>query len=201
MKMLPHVFTQSEMSDLAIDLASATQRKEAIEDRKKEANSQFKAEIDAQDAEIKRISRLISRGEELRNTEVEILFHTPEENKKTVRRLDTMEEIEVSDMTESEIQDLLSRSIGAQYDRNEFVFKNLSRVKMLSMAEWEKIKDQPGWMIVCMLVTADELQAIATERTLDPYGSLVVFQNPDAEKGEKNFSLYTFDIHAGEENE
>ena len=46
MKMLPHVFTQSEMSDLAIDLASATQRKEAIEDRKKEANSQFKAEID-----------------------------------------------------------------------------------------------------------------------------------------------------------
>ena len=67
MKMLPHVFTQSEMSDLAIDLASATQRKEAIEDRKKEANSQFKAEIDAQDAEIKRISRLISRGEELRS--------------------------------------------------------------------------------------------------------------------------------------
>ena len=201
MKMLPHVFTQSEMSDLAIDLASATQRKEAIEDRKKEANSQFKAEIDAQDAEIKRISRLISRGEELRNTEVEILFHTPEENKKTVRRLDTMEEIEVSDMTESEIQDLLSRSIGAQYDRNEFVFKNLSRVKMLSMAEWEKIKDQPGWMIVCMLVTADELQAIATERMLDPYGSLVVFSNPGAEKGEKNFSLYTFDIHAGEEDE
>lgn len=137
-------FTTEELKEIGVKLALENQRKERLEDEKKQSQSQFKSEIDAADAKIKSLAQKLARGSEDREIECDILFNTPEESKKTVKRGDTGEVVQVLDMTESELNDLFVNGLGARKDENEFVFRDKSRAKMCSIAEFEKLKKKCG---------------------------------------------------------
>lgn len=135
-------YTAEEMQDLGVQLAVANQRKGSLEDSKKQSQSQYKAEIDAQDATIKSLSQKLARGSEDRNVDCEVLFHTPSEGKKTIARSDTGATVDVLNMTEAELSDLFINNLGAQKDTGEFVFRDKSRVKMCSFEDFKKIRDK-----------------------------------------------------------
>ena len=62
-----------------------------MEDEKKAAASRYKSEMDAIEERITDISNKIRSGYEHRTVEVEVTFHYPAKNVKTIKRLDTME--------------------------------------------------------------------------------------------------------------
>ena len=136
--------TTDDLKEIGIKLALENQRKERLEDEKKQSMSQYKSEIDAADAKIKSLAQKLARGSEDREIECDILFNTPEEGKKTVKRGDTGEVIQMLDMTEAELNDLFVNGLGARKDENEFVFRDKSRAKMCSIAEFEKLKKKCG---------------------------------------------------------
>ena len=143
-KILNCVFTTEELKEIGVQLALENQRKERLEDQKKQSQSQFKSEIDAADAKIKSLAQKLARGSEDREIECDVLFNTPEEGKKTVRRGDTGEVVCTQPMTESEMNDLFVNGLGAHKDTNEFVFRDKTRAKMCSIAEFEKLKKEYG---------------------------------------------------------
>jgi len=143
-KILNCVFTTEELKEIGVKLALENQRKERLEDQKKQSQSQFKSEIDAADAKIKSLAQKLARGSEDREIECDVLFNTPEEGKKTIKRSDTGEVVSTQPMTESELNDLFVNGLGARKDENEFVFRDKTRAKMCSIAEFEKLKKQCG---------------------------------------------------------
>ena len=80
------LLTVEEMKSLGIELAGATQKKSRLEDDKKQSMSQFKAEIDAADAEINAISQKIASGKEVRIIDCEVKYHTHPKRHKRDRR-------------------------------------------------------------------------------------------------------------------
>ena len=105
-KLLNCKFTDEEMRQFGITLAQEAQRKERLEDAKKQSASQFKADIDAVDAQIRSLSQKLARGSEDRYVDCDVFFNSPEEGKKTIVRTDTGETLSVSPMTEDEQLDL-----------------------------------------------------------------------------------------------
>jgi hypothetical protein len=101
---LRYEFTDTEIADAARDLATANRKRTSLEQRKKEVDSAIKAEIEAENSIIARLSQLIGTGYEYRDIEVRIELDTPEAGKKRIVRLDTGEEVAVKFMTESEKQ-------------------------------------------------------------------------------------------------
>lgn len=132
-------FTTEELKEIGVKLALENQRKERLEDEKKQSQSQFKSEIDAADAKIKSLAQKLARGSEDREIECDVLFNTPEEGKKTIQRGDTGEVVSIQPMTESELNDPFVNCLGAQKDNGEFVFRDKSRAKMLPYAEYKKL--------------------------------------------------------------
>ena len=63
-KLLNCKFTDEEMRQFGITLAQEAQRKERLEDAKRQSASQFKADIDAVDAQIRSLSQKLARGSE-----------------------------------------------------------------------------------------------------------------------------------------
>ncbi len=104
--LLDCLLTVEEMKTFGVELADVSQKKRRLEDDKKQAMSQYKAEIDAADAEINAISQKISSGREVRKVECTIYYHTPEKGMKTIRRNDTGETVKAMKMTDSELEDL-----------------------------------------------------------------------------------------------
>lgn len=101
---LRYEFTDTEIADAARDLATANRKRSSLEQRKKEVDSAIKAEIEAENSIIGRLSNLIATGYEYRDIEVRIELDTPEAGKKRIVRMDTGEEVAVKPMTESEKQ-------------------------------------------------------------------------------------------------
>ena len=56
-KILNCVFTTEELKEIGVKLALENQRKERLEDEKKQSQSQFKSEIDAADARSRALRR------------------------------------------------------------------------------------------------------------------------------------------------
>ena len=127
-KNLTCLLTVEEMKTLGVELADASQKKRRLEDDKKQAMSQYKAEIDAADAEINAISQKISSGREIRMVECTVRYHTPQDGMKTIERNDTGEIVEVVKMTDSELEDLFINGLGANRDEKYFTFRNRKRV-------------------------------------------------------------------------
>ena len=101
---LRYTFSDTEIADAARDLATANRKRTSLEQRKKEVDSAIKAEIEAENSVIARLSNLIGTGFEYRDIEVRIELDTPEPGKKTIIRMDTGEEVAVKPMTDSEKQ-------------------------------------------------------------------------------------------------
>ena len=135
-------FTVEEMQQIGIDLALANQERERLDDRKKQTMSQFKCEIDAVDASIKTLAQKLARGSEDRVVECEVLYHTPEEGAKTILRTDTGEKVEILKMTDSELQDLFINNLGAQCSADEFVFRDKTRIPMITAERFADGEDK-----------------------------------------------------------
>jgi hypothetical protein len=96
--------TDAEIADTARELARANARRQAVEQQKKEVDSQLKSEIEAANTVISRLSTLINTGHEYRNIECRVELDTPEPGQKRVVRLDTGEEVSVKRMTDADRQ-------------------------------------------------------------------------------------------------
>jgi len=141
-KNLTCLLTVEEMKTLGVELADASQKKRRLEDDKKQAMSQYKAEIDAADAEINAISQKISSGREIRMVECTVRYHTPQDGMKTIERNDTGEIVEVVKMTDSELEDLFINGLGANRDEKYFTFRNRKRVPLVPLAAFREAQVQ-----------------------------------------------------------
>lgn len=141
-KNLTCLLTVEEMKTLGVELADVSQKKRRLEDDKKQAMSQYKAEIDAADAEINAISQKISSGREIRMVECTVRYHTPQDGMKTIERNDTGEIVEVVKMTDSELEDLFINGLGANRDEKYFTFRNRKRVPLVPLAAFREAQAQ-----------------------------------------------------------
>jgi hypothetical protein len=101
---LKYEFSDEEITAAAKDLARATQQRTSLEQRKKEVDSALKADIEAQNSIVARLSTYITTGYEYRDIEVRIELDVPETGKKTMYRCDTGEEVKVQPMTDMDRQ-------------------------------------------------------------------------------------------------
>lgn len=97
-------FTDAEISDRAKELAGANRRRSAIEQQKKEIDSDLKGQIEAENSKIQRLSEQIGMGYEYRNIACIVELDTPELGKKRIVREDTGEEVKVVAMTPEDKQ-------------------------------------------------------------------------------------------------
>lgn len=197
-KILNVPFTTEELKEIGVKLALENQRKERIEDEKKQSMSQYKSELDAADSEIKRLSQKLARGSEDRPVECDLLYHTPSEGLKTVRRCDTGEDVEVVKMTESELTDLFINNLGAQKENHEFVFRDKTRTKLVSYEKFDEFPKKEEFKMIGSYAEK-ELVDIAEK----PKCSLVVMRF-DKNKNADVFDLYEFTgtvKNEGSENE
>lgn len=86
---LRYDFTAVETHDLSLSLANKTKEKVALEEEKKSVMSQYKAKLDEITAQCNKLSNQVSDGFEYREVDCEVAYHTPEDGKKTITRLDT----------------------------------------------------------------------------------------------------------------
>lgn len=194
-KILNCTFSTEELKEIGVRLALENQRKERLEDEKKQSQSQFKSEIDAADASIKSLAQKLARGSEDREVECDILYNTPEEGKKTTKRSDTGETIQIQDMTENELQDLFINNLGAQKTQNEFVFRDKSRVKMCSYADFKKIQKKGEFEKIGDGYSEEELVDAKPENI----EFVIVVYDIDTETKKDMFEVYRFKAAAGDQ--
>lgn len=181
-------FTTEELKEIGIKLALENQRKERLEDEKKQSQSQYKSEIDAADAKIKSLAQKLARGSEDREIDCDVLYNTPEEGKKTIKREDTGETIQVMDMTEAEQQDLFINNLGAQKENHEFVFRDKTRCKLCSFEEFKKIREKGKFVKIGDGYFEKDLVDAKPENI----EFLVVVYDLDRETKQDIFELYRF---------
>lgn len=99
-RQLRYDFTAVEIHDLSIELANKTKELNAITEEKKSINSQYTAKVNEVKACCNKLSNQVSDGYELRDIECEVLFHKPEQGKKTYIRSDTRTVAAVEAMTD-----------------------------------------------------------------------------------------------------
>lgn len=108
-------FTRDEILLLGRELAEKTSLSKQIEADKKQVVKQFDARLAEVDAQISQISNNIQTGYEYRSVDCTETLGEPEESKKTVRRVDLGEVVEVREMTSEEKQ----RSIDFEKENDE----------------------------------------------------------------------------------
>lgn len=97
-------FTDAEVLQLGKDLAEKTEHYGQLEADKKQVVKDFDAKLAEVDAQIRSASGKVQCGYEYRNIECTEAIGEPTDNKKTVTRLDTMEVVEVRELTDDEKQ-------------------------------------------------------------------------------------------------
>lgn len=181
-------FTTEELKEIGINLALENQYKERLEAAKKQSQSQFKSEIDAADAKIKSLAQKLARGSEDREIDCDVLYNTPEEGKKTIKREDTGETVQVMDMTEAEQQDLFINNLGAQKENHEFVFRDKTHCKLCSFEEFKKIREKGKFVKIGDGYFEKDLVDAKPENI----EFLVVVYDLDRETKQNIFELYRF---------
>jgi hypothetical protein len=101
---LKYEFSDAEITDAAKELARAAQQRASLEQRKKEVDSQLKADIEAQNSIVGRLSSYINTGYEYRDIDCRIELDMPEPGKKRIVRVDNGEEVKVVPMTDADKQ-------------------------------------------------------------------------------------------------
>ena len=190
-KNLTCLLTVEEMKTLGVELADASQKKRRLEDDKKQAMSQYKAEIDAADAEINAISQKISSGREIRMVECTVRYHTPQDGMKTIERNDTGEIVEVVKMTDSELEDLFINGLGANRDEKYFTFRNKKRVPLLPLAVFREAQTKyefkrhftgtENQMVEYNLVSENNMLVVDCESVFDLYENVSKTEWTDTE--------------------
>ena len=102
---LAHTFTDEEREKMNTNLADQVLEIQKLEIEKKETASRFKREIDDLNTRNKRLAKWLHDGWEERDTAVEVINHYPEDGKRTVTRMDTLEQW-VEDMNENTLDTL-----------------------------------------------------------------------------------------------
>lgn len=104
---LPVLYTREERLDLAEQLARASQAAGDAEDSKKAADAEHKETMEALKLSIKRLSRKLTSGHEMRNVQCKWLLDSPTAVEKTLVRLDTGEVVRVMPMQDRDYQQAL----------------------------------------------------------------------------------------------
>lgn len=104
---LRYEFTEEELRQKSKDLARSVQLQTAAQEEQKAAVAQFKERIEAQVANIGRLSRDINGGWEMRNIDCLVQFHTPTIGSKRIIRQDTGEVVRECAMEKHELQENL----------------------------------------------------------------------------------------------
>lgn len=97
-------FAPAELLQLGKDLAERTKLYSQTEAEKKQVTKQFDAKLAEIEAQIQQLSNNLQSGYEYRSVDCTETVGEPEENRKTVRRLDTNEVVEVRELTNDEKQ-------------------------------------------------------------------------------------------------
>ena len=102
-KYIKHVFSEDEKRDLATDLAQKIMSKNSLELKKKEVAAQIKAEIDATESLISKLSTHYNQGYTF--MDIKCRVERDYENKQVhYFRLGTGEHVESRAMTQDELQ-------------------------------------------------------------------------------------------------
>ena len=91
-KTLKYLFSDREKLILAGELANKQQELRQLEDQKKSINSEYASRINIAREHININADKLASGYEMREIDCKVQYHTPEQNKKLLLRLDTMEE-------------------------------------------------------------------------------------------------------------
>ena len=102
---LAHTFTDEERESMNTNLADQVLEIQKLEIEKKATSAIFKKQIDDLNTRNKRLAKWLHDGWEQRYTAVEVINHYPEEGKRTVTRMDTLEQW-VEDMNENTLDTL-----------------------------------------------------------------------------------------------
>jgi hypothetical protein len=94
--------TAQEIHDFSLKLAQENKNYTAIEDELKSVKSQYKAKLDESDAQINKLSGLVTDGFEMREVECEVHYHKPTQGKKTIIRMDQNKTTAVESMQDYE---------------------------------------------------------------------------------------------------
>lgn len=104
---LPVRYTGPERLDLAEQLARASQAKGDAEDQKKAQDAEYKEQLEGLNLAIKRLSRKLTSGHEMRNVPCKWILEDPTPKEKTLVRLDTGEIVRVIPMQDRDFQETL----------------------------------------------------------------------------------------------
>lgn len=105
---LPYKFTRDELRQLGEQLALANQNVYTLRGNKKTTVASMEAAIKEAEERAADITRKLNEKSEMRATEVEALFDTPRIGLKTIRRVDTGEEIRTDPMSDLDRQATLT---------------------------------------------------------------------------------------------
>lgn len=99
---LRYDFTAVEVHELSVQLAKKNKEVVSLEEEKKAINSQFKSKIDEATASVNVLAEKVASGFEYREVECEVIYHKPQQGKKTVIRKDSNKKTSVETMTDYE---------------------------------------------------------------------------------------------------
>jgi len=99
-----HTFTDKEKRELAVDMAAASVKKENLDESFKVLKSDFKGQIDSEDAKIKTTARKLQNGFEMRSVKCqkefladsrEVVWYHPDLGDVVKRRTMTADELQM----------------------------------------------------------------------------------------------------------
>jgi hypothetical protein len=99
---LRYDFSASELHDKAQQLAKKNKEVQTLKDEKKSVVSQLKARIDGAEADVNLLSNQVAEGWEYRDVECEVVYHQPQQGKKTIIRTDNNRKTAVEAMADHE---------------------------------------------------------------------------------------------------
>jgi hypothetical protein len=100
---IKYVFNETELKDIAGQLAAKTSEKQSLEDKKKEVTSQLTGEINGAAAAVSRYSKIYNQGYEYKNSDCYEVFDYDTKQVFT-HRADTKDRVNVRTMTAAEFQ-------------------------------------------------------------------------------------------------
>lgn len=105
-RLLAHTFTDEEREVMNKNLAEQVLDIQKLKIEKKETVASFNKKIEDLDTRNKRLAKWLHDGWEEQEVAVEVINHYPTDGRRTITRMDTMEQWE-EDMTENTLIDLL----------------------------------------------------------------------------------------------
>lgn len=97
-------YSPDEIRQKTEELTAAIQDKRKFQGEKKAMNKQMDSKIEESEASINRLSEELQSGKEHRSVECEWHMNTPRPGRKTLIRLDTLEQVRESDMLPADRQ-------------------------------------------------------------------------------------------------